>query len=183
MILETERLILCPWRETDAESLYEYAKSPLVDPMTGWPVHTSVENSLQIIQDVLSVNESYAVTIKDKDKDIAIGSVGLLTGSQSNLDIGSDEAEVGYWLGVPYWGQGLIPEAVRELMRHAFNDLNISVIWCGYFEENKKSEKVNKKCGFRFHHTEYNKEWPLINAFKTQHVTCISRQEWLMLFS
>ena len=50
MILTTKRLILRPWDETDAESLYKYAKDPSIGPIAGWPVHTSVENSLEIIR-------------------------------------------------------------------------------------------------------------------------------------
>ena len=49
MTFTTERLILRPWEETDAESLYEYARDPRVGPIAGWPVHTSVENSLENI--------------------------------------------------------------------------------------------------------------------------------------
>jgi RimJ/RimL family protein N-acetyltransferase len=178
MILETKRLILRPWRETDAESLYAYAKNPLVGPIAGWPVHTSVENSRQIIRDVLSTDSSYAVTLKSDD--IAIGSLGLLIGAESNLDIAEDEAEIGYWIGEPFWGQGLIPEAVHELIRYAFEDLNLSVLWCGYFDGNEKSKRAGEKCGFQFHHTEYNKPWPLINATKTQHVTRMTKKEWQM---
>lgn len=48
MILETERLILRPWKEDDAENLYKYARNPEVGPIAGWPVHTSVENSREI---------------------------------------------------------------------------------------------------------------------------------------
>lgn len=176
MILETTRLILRPWKETDAKSLYLYAKDPLVGPIAGWPIHTSVEHSLQVIRDVLFANETYAVTIKNDD--VAIGSIGLMIGDKSNLDIGIDEAEIGYWIGVPYWGQGYIPEAVRELMRYAFDELGISTIWCGYFDGNEKSKRVNEKCGFRYHHTERNKEWPLIHEIKTQHITCITKIEW-----
>ena len=53
MELFTERLILRPWNESDAESLYEYAKDDRVGPIAGWPVHTSVENSCEIIKSVL----------------------------------------------------------------------------------------------------------------------------------
>lgn len=54
-VLETERLILRPWEESDAEECYKYAKDPLVGPAAGWPVHTSVENTRQVIRDVLMV--------------------------------------------------------------------------------------------------------------------------------
>ena len=175
MILKTNRLILRPWRDTDAESLYEYAKNPLIGPMAGWPVHTSVENSRQIIRDILSVDETYAVTIKGYDT--AVGSIGLMIGDKSNFDIDADEAEIGYWIGVPYWGRGYIPEAANEFLRYAFNELDISTIWCGYFDENVKSKRVNEKCGFKYHHTE-EKEMPLINETKTLNVTCITKREW-----
>ena len=49
MIMETKRLILRPWKENDAESLYQYAKDPAVGPIAGWPVHTSIDNSRELI--------------------------------------------------------------------------------------------------------------------------------------
>jgi RimJ/RimL family protein N-acetyltransferase len=64
---------------------------------------------------------------------------------------------------------------VRELMRHAFDDVGISTIWCGYFDGNEKSKRVSEKCGFRLHHTENNKECPLINETKTQHIACVTK--------
>ena len=54
MILTTERLVLRPWTETDAESLFEYAKDPDVGPIAGWPPHKSVEESLNVIRNVFS---------------------------------------------------------------------------------------------------------------------------------
>lgn len=174
--LETNRLILRPWRETDAEGLFEYAKNPLVGPIAGWPVHTSVENSLDIIREVLFVDGTYAVAMKHEDK--AIGSIGLMIGKESHLDIGANEGEIGYWIGEPYWGQGLIPEAVRELMRYAFEELAITTLWCGYFDGNEKSKRTQEKCGFQFHRTEKDKEWPLLNEVRTLHVTCLTKAEW-----
>ena len=119
MIFETERLILRPWEEADAESLYEYAKDDRVGPAAGWPVHTSVENSREVIRGVLSEPWTFAVCLKEDNK--AIGSVGLMIGKASNLDIPETEGEIGYWIGVPFWGQGLIPEAVRALIRYGFD--------------------------------------------------------------
>ncbi len=173
MNLETARLILRPWRETDAESLYEYAKDPRVGPVAGWPVHTSVENSREIIRDVLSAEETYAVCLKRGNA--AIGSIGLMIGKSSHLDLPGDEGEIGYWIGVPFWGQGLIPEACGELIRHAFEDLHLKKLWCGYFDGNEKSKRVQEKCGFVFHHTSRDVEWELMGDIRTEHITVLTR--------
>ena len=171
MILYTERLILRPWEESDAESLYEYAKNPEVGPIAGWPVHTSVENSREIIRDVLSAEETYAVCLREDNR--AIGSVGLMIGEHSNLDLPEEEGEIGYWIGVPFWGRGLIPEAVQELIRHGFEDLKLKRLWCGYFDGNIKSRRVQEKCGFVYHHTNKDIYWKLMDDIRTEHITCL----------
>ncbi len=102
MILETNRLILRPWTEDDAEDLYRYASSPEIGPIAGWAVHTSVENSREIIRDVLSAPETYAVVLKETMR--PVGSIGLMIGGASNIGIPNTEGEIGYWIGVPYWG-------------------------------------------------------------------------------
>lgn len=179
-IIETDRLILRPWRETDAESLYEYAKDPQIGPIAGWPPHTSVENSREIIKNVLSADLTFAVTLRNEDK--AIGSIGLMTGTASNLKLTEAEAEIGYWIGVPYWGNGYIPEAITTLMKYAFENLHIEKIWCGYFDGNIKSKRVQEKCGFHYHHTEENMEWKLMNDMRTEHITCITKEEWKEIY-
>ena len=113
MNIETNRLILRPWQSEDAEELYKYAKDPQIGPIAGWQPHTSVENSLEIIRTVLSAPETYAVVLKEINK--PIGSIGIMFKNNGNAPMSDTEAEIGYWIGVPYWGQGLIPEAVREL--------------------------------------------------------------------
>lgn len=174
MELTTERLLLRPWEESDAESLYQYAKDPAVGPIAGWPVHTSVENSREIIRDVLSAEETYAVCLKEDGK--AVGSIGLMIGSASNLGLPDTEGEIGYWIGVPFWGRGLIPEAVKELLRHGFEELKLEKIWCGYFEGNIKSKRVQEKCGFVYHHTNKDIYCELMNEIRTEHVTCMRRE-------
>lgn len=174
--LKTERLILRPWTETDAESLYEYAKSPEVGPVAGWPAHTSVENSREIIRTVFSEENVYAVCLKEDNK--AIGCAAITIGEKSNLHLPETEGEIGYWIGVPFWGQGLIPEAVRELIRYGFEELKLEKLWCGYFEGNNKSKRVQEKCGFRYDHTNKDLHWELMNDIRTEHVTCLTRKEW-----
>lgn len=173
---ETQRLILRPWRESDAQALYEYAKDPQVGPAAGWPPHTSVENSRKIIRDVLFAPETYAVVLKETDR--PAGSIGLMVGKQSSLGIGCNEGELGYWLGVPYWGRGLIPEAAMALIKYGFEGLRLTKIWCGYFEGNEKSRRVQEKCGFRYHHTNEGIECPLMGDIRTEHVACLTKEAW-----
>lgn len=176
MILETKRLILRPWADADAESLYEYAKDPLVGPAAGWPVHTSVENSLEIIHSVLSVPETYAVVLKSSER--AVGSASIMLSGAGNAPIKENEAEIGYWIGVPYWGQGLIPEAVLRLLKRCFEELELCGVWCGYYDGNIKSKRVQEKCGFVYHHTEKDRPCRLMGDIRTEHFSYLSKEQW-----
>lgn len=177
MMFETERLYLRPWAESDAEALYRYACDPKVGPAAGWPVHTSVENSREIIRDVLSAAETYAVVLKAEGH--AVGSIGLMIGEASNIGLPETDGEIGYWIGVPFWGQGLIPEAVDVLLRHGFENLGLENIWCGYYEGNQKSARVQEKCGFVYQYTQENVICSLLDEVRTEHISCLSKQRWL----
>lgn len=168
MILETERLILRPWEESDAADLFEFASDPEVGPITGWNPHKSVEESLEIIRNVLSVPGTFAVVPKAEGR--AVGSISIMVGSRSHLKLPENEAEIGYWIGVPFWGRGLIPEAVRELIRYGFGELGLVRIWSGYFDGNEKSKRVQEKCGFKYHHTNENTFWTVTGDVRTEHV-------------
>lgn len=176
MTLETERLILRPWTFDDAESLYKYAKDDRVGLIAGWYPHKSVDESRQIINDVLSAAGTYAVVLKETNE--PVGSIGLMMKENSNLNLKENEAEIGYWIGVPYWGQGLIPEATKEIIRYAFEELNIETLWCGYFDENEKSKRCQEKCGFKYHHTNKDIHWDLMNDIRTEHITRLTKEEW-----
>ena len=173
MILETDRLILRPWREGDAEDLFTYASDPEVGPPAGWQPHTSVENSREIIRTVLSASETYAVCLKETGK--PIGSIGFHRNDLAEQD---DEYELGYWVGKPFWGQRLIPEAAREMLRYAFEDLGMNRIWCGYYDGNIKSRRVQEKLGFVYHHTTEKIKVKQMNEVRTGHVMMMTRETW-----
>lgn len=176
MILETERLILRPWRTTDAESLYLYASDDRIGPIAGWPPHRSVEESENIIRSVFAQEGVFAVTLKDDDR--PIGCIGLIRGAKSNFPISEDEGEISYWIGVPFWGQGLIPEAIREIIRYGFDDLGLHTLWCGYFDGNDKSRRAQEKCGFRHHHTNAPTYFPLTDDVRVEHVSWLPKENW-----
>ena len=177
MILQTKRLLLRPWQDSDAEDLYRYASSPEVGPIAGWPVHTSVQNSLSILRGVLSEPETYAVVPKAVGH--AVGSVGLMIGTASALGIPETEGEIGYWIGVPFWGQGLIPEAVEEMLHRGFVDLGLETVWCGYFDGNLKSRRVQEKCGFLYRYTRENVPVPTLGGVRAEHISCLTKEQWL----
>ena len=176
LTFKTERLLLRPWKIEDAEALYELAQDPRIGPAAGWPTHTSVENSRQIIKEVLSGKESYAIVLKGSVN--AIGSIGMTFYQRGEEGSRPVEGEIGYWIGVPYWGRGLVPEAVSELMRHGFEDLGLEAIWCGYFDGNEKSKRVQEKCGFTYHHTKPDVFCAPMNETRVEHFTRITRDEW-----
>ncbi len=177
MKLETERLVLREWEERDAQSLYEYAKDPDVGPIAGWPAHTSIDESRQVISSVFSATETYAVCLKENNK--AIGCIALKLVGVTDMTEKEDECELGYWIGKPFWGQGLIPEAAKELLRHAFEDLGMTAVWCGYYDGNEKSKRVQQKCGFVYQFTSNDVDVPLMNEKRTGHVSLLTKQDWL----
>ena len=176
MILETNRLILRPWCEDDAEDLYTYASDPEVGPPAGWLPHASVENSREIIRTVLSAPDTFAVCLKENGK--PIGSIGF---HRNDLAESDDEYELGYWIGKPFWGQGLIPEAAREMLRYAFEDLKMNRIWCGYYDGNEKSRRVQQKLGFDYHHTTEGLEVSQLNEIRTGHAMLMTRKRWELM--
>ena len=172
---ETERLILRPWHENDAEALYKYASDPDIGPPAGWPPHTSVENSRDIIRTVFSAPETYAVCLKDGSP---IGSLGLKLKGSTDMTNRDDECELGYWIGKPFWGQGLIPEASRALLCHAFEDLGMRAVWCGYYDGNEKSKRVQEKLGFVYQYTTEGLEVTLVNEIRTGHTNLMTKERW-----
>ena len=176
MILHTKRLILRPWTEDDAESLYEYAKDPEVGPIAGWPPHKSVGESKDVIKNVLEVEESYALCEKDSNR--AIGAIALKLNGHTDMTERDDECELGYWIGKPYWGRGYMPEAAKELLRHGFEDLEMTTIWCGYYDGNSKSKRVQEKVGFEYHHTCNDVPVTLLNEIRVGHTNVMTKEHW-----
>ncbi len=150
MTLETERLLLRPFREEDAEALYEYASDPRVGPSAGWAPHRDVEESRRIIRTVFNAPHCFAVV--EKAGGLLIGSVGFVGCHYETMPKPDDE--IGYALRPDRWGNGYIPEAVCELLRCGFAELGLRTIWCGHYDFNRRSCRVVEKCGFVYRFSE-----------------------------
>ncbi|MBD5308043.1 MAG: GNAT family N-acetyltransferase [Bacteroides sp.] len=177
-MIETDRLFLRPWCEEDASALYKYASDPDVGPAAGWMPHASVENSLEIIRTVFAAPETYAIVLKDTGE--PVGSCGIMLSDLNTGAMARYEAEIGYWIGKPYWGHGFVPEAVNELLIRCFKTLKLSAVWCGAYEGNRKSLRVIEKCGFRYHHTNRDVISPLGDT-RTEHFYRITDSEFLQI--
>lgn len=155
--IETPRLILRAWRESDLRDFYEYASVDGVGQMAGWLPHESIEKSKIILDMFIEEKKTLALELKENGK--VIGSVGI---ESRDEDLGIPEKmqgrELGYVLSKDYWGRGYMPEAVRAVMDYCFHVLNYDYLTCGHYEWNTQSRRVIEKCGFHFlkdiiHHT------------------------------
>ena len=171
--LHTKHLLIRPWKVTDAEALYTQAHNPIIGKRCGWNPHKSVDESREIIEVVLSKAHSFAICLPNNTP---IGSIGLLLQGESNLPIGENEAEIGYWLGEDFWGKGYVTEATLRVLQYAFDELHLTQLWASAYKENIASQRVLEKCGFRYHHTLEDFLFPLIGERHTSLVYTLNRE-------
>lgn len=144
-ILYTKRLILRPLDISDAYDMFDYAKTDLVGPSAGWAPHKSIEETVQILRQLVLFKPSsdpgnYAIVLRSNQK--MIGTIEL-------YGIVADfKAELGYALNPSYWGNGIVAEAGNAVLDFGFNTLNLKRIEAGTFSDNYQSQRVCEKLGF-----------------------------------
>jgi len=151
-VLETERLILRPFKLEDLDDFYDYAKEEGVGEFAGWPTHKSKEESLNILKMFIegtNGDQEFALELKETNK--LVGSLGVHNRSMDPDYPGNKHLEIGYVLRKDQWGKGLMTEAVLCAIDYCFDDLEVDVLWCGHFTHNDRSRRVVEKCGFKYH--------------------------------
>lgn len=144
--METDRILLRRWQESDAPALFKYASDPEVGPRAGWPPHKSQEESLEVIKNIFTNDTTWAIVLKETCE--AIGAMGYFTYDTSNIPIGPNDCEIGYWVARPYWNQGICTEALRLMLDYCINVKKFDNIWSDHFTGNPASGRVMQKCGF-----------------------------------
>lgn len=144
--METERLCLRPWRESDAEALYRLASDPEVGSRAGWPPHQSVEESREIIRTVFNNDTTWAIVWKETGE--VVGAIGYGPSCDCNLPAWEEEPTVGYWVGRPYWNRGICSEALQAMIDRIRATTTIRSLISGHFVDNPASGRVMEKCGF-----------------------------------
>ena len=146
--LKTDRLLLRPWRETDLQDFYNYASVDGVGQMAGFLPHKDLEESRRILGHFIDGKKTFALEYQGK----VIGSLGIEQYSEEHYPELSNISgrEIGYVLSKDYWGQGLMPEAVKAVIRYLFEQVKLDFILVGHFEWNRQSARVIEKCGFQY---------------------------------
>ena len=172
--LFTERLLLRPWDDMDAKELLELAKEPEIGFWCGWEPHKDIRDSLFALHNFLETKETYAICLKETGR--VVGSIGLHF--DSSLIKNPNECELGFWIGKPFRRNGYAYEAAKEIIRHAFCDLDVGLIWCSHYDDNIKSKGLQEKLGFSFC---YIDEKEMLSNPETKHkrwVNSLSKEKW-----
>ena len=145
--LETRRLRLRKLAMRDAQDIYDYSRDPLVARYVLWEAHRSIGESRSYLRYMLRkyrLGEPASWGIEWKPTGQIIGPIGFMWIQRENAS-----AEVGYSLSRAFWNQGVMTEALQELIRYGFRSLNLNRIEAQHETENPASGAVMRKCGMR----------------------------------
>lgn len=176
VILKTERLLIRPWRQSDLDDFYSYASVDGVGQMAGWKPHKSKEESKIILDMFISHKKTFALEYQGK----VIGSVGIEKYNETHFPEFENKKcrEIGYVLSKEYWGQGLMPEALKEVIRFLFENANLDVIFCGHFLWNEQSHRVQEKSGFK--HYAFDTYETAFGTTEENEVNILKREDWVL---
>jgi RimJ/RimL family protein N-acetyltransferase len=169
--LETARLRLRPYTETDIAEMLPLIGTREVAATTLRIAHPYTEKDATGFLALTRDPDKLWLAITLRTDGSQIGGVGL------RLDEQHQHAELGYWLGVPYWGKGYATEAAQEMMRYGFEELHLHRIFASHFKHNPTSGRILMKLGMRHEgcQREHLRKW---NQFVDSELYGILRQEW-----
>ena len=175
IVLHTERLVLRPWRPSDLEDFFAYASVDGVGQMAGWEPHANRAESQRILDRFIAKTRTFALEYQGK----VIGSLGIEKYNAEQYPEFDDERcrEIGYVLSKDYWGKGLMAEAVKEVIRYLFEEVDLDIITCGHFLSNTQSQRVQEKCGFR--HYRYGTYETKMGTIEEDEKNILTKEDWL----
>ena len=144
--IETQRLILRPFRREDAEDmLRNWASDPEVTKFLTWPAHGNIDVTRAVLENWCGrygEQDYYSWAIELKELGEPIGSISAV-----KLDDRTKSAVVGYCMGRSWWGQGIMPEALTAVIRYFFEEVEMNSVSACHDPRNPKSGRVMQKCG------------------------------------
>ena len=169
--LETERLRIRPYSDADIPELLPLIGAREVAATTLRIAHPYAEQDARDFFEMAKAPDKLWLAITLRTDDRQIGGIGL------RLEQQHGHAELGYWLGVPYWGQGYATEATREMLRYGFEALGLHRIFATHFKHNAASGKILRKIGMQYEgcQREHLLKW---GEFVDSEMYGILRREW-----
>lgn len=157
--IETDRLLLRPFRIDDAQSMYEnWASDSEVTKFLTWPVHESVEVSKDILLDWIShysEKDYYQWAIVPKEnEDKPIGSISMV-----HKDDDIKMVHIGYCIGHKWWHKEITSEALQAIIKFFIIDVGMNRLECRHDTNNPNSGKVMLKCGMKYEGTKRQGDW------------------------
>lgn len=142
--IRTQKALLRPWLEDDAPLLARYADNPRISAglRDRFPSPYTTDDARRFISMATSPSRNILLAIEIQDE--AAGSIGI----HPLGDVYCRTAEIGYWLAEPFWGKGIVTDAVRALVPVAFGRTDLIRIQAGVFADNPASMRVLEKSGF-----------------------------------
>ena len=147
--LETPRLILRPFRVDDAQAMFDnWAGDPEVTKYLTWPAHTGVNVSEFVLNEWVPLYDrddhyQWAITLRELG-DTPIGSIAAV-----RKDDLVEMVHIGYCIGRKWWRQGVVAEALAELIRFFFEDVGLNRVEARHDPRNPNSGRVMQKCGMK----------------------------------
>ena len=174
LVIKTDRLILRAFNDNDLEDLYEYAKTPGLGEMAGWLHHKSIEDSKEVLK---NFKKNKGVLAIEKDGKV-IGSIGLHPVDDEFYKEFEDKKgkEIGFVLSQDFHRQKIMTEAVKAVMKYAFEDLGLDYISAGYFRGNFKSRWFQQKLGFTYYGSHVVKV--AMGNFEPTHQTIFTKEDY-----
>ena len=174
-ILETERLILRPLQPGDAPPMAELAADFDVAAGTASLPHpyalADAEQFIARFQQASPDSPDHVFALVAKDADRWLGVIGLHELRDYR------RAEMGYWVGKPYWNQGYASEAARRLVRYGFEELDLNRIYAICYAPNVGSARVMRKAGMTFEGT-LRQHYIRFGVVHDAHFYGILRADW-----
>jgi len=146
--IETDRLILRGWKETDYLDLYEFISDDRVAQNAGYKAIKDVEASKNIIKTYIFHNQSYAIELKSEKK--VIGSIGIDDIAMDKEFLHLKQRYIEYTINSKYWNNGYATEAVKFLIKYLFEELNLNLVWSSHYDFNMRSKRVLEKSGLEY---------------------------------
>jgi len=144
LVIRTPGVLLRPWQQEDASPLARHANNPRVSACMrdAFPSPYTIEDARRFI--AMATGPSPGLLLAIEVQEEAVGGIGI----HPLDDVYRGTAEIGYWLAEPFWGKGIVTEAVRALVPVAFERTGVGRIQAGIFSDNPASMRVLEKSGF-----------------------------------